>query len=59
MAKNEYKGDNAPKLKKGQTPQTVKEAQPGVRMQYGMAAGKVAAYGENSGRYDRPSKGKK
>ena len=56
MAKKDYNGNNAPTLKKGKTPETVKEATPGVRMQYAMASGKTAAYGDNSCRYDRPAK---
>ena len=55
MAK-EYSGNNAPKLKKGATPTTVKEATPGVPQRYAQAAGMAVAYGENSCRYDRPAK---
>ena len=44
----------APKVKRGQTPKTIKEAQPeAVRQRYAMATGKANAIGVNPTTYDK------
>lgn len=44
----------APKVKTGQTPKTIKEAQPqAVPMRYAMAAGITNAVGKNPTTYDK------
>jgi hypothetical protein len=58
-AKCEYKGKDAPKLKKGSTPKTIKEAQPKpVPLRYAQATGLSAALGENVSTYDKPKRRK-
>ncbi len=53
------KKNGAPKVKTGQTPKTIKEAQPKpVRMQYAMATGETPAIGKNPNTYDKKSRSK-
>lgn len=53
--RSEYKGEDAPKLKRGMTAKTIKEGQPvPVPLRYAMAAGITPAVGEgNKPVYDK------